>query len=440
MADPVEQPAVLPEREGHGLAFRLLLVAVLGAGVGVVTWAFIRGVHELQHLLWVSLPGAVPLLDDNPWLTTITLCTVGGVLVGLLHVHKPLPTGLAESLAEIEDEPGTISGPPGSPAGAVAATTPLMPATLVALASLTFGASLGPEAPVVVIVVGLVKRIGRVLSESGLQRVSVAAALGAVFLGPLGSAALVEETDPDAPGASSRGERMATVLVGALAGALSFRVLPSSGGIEPYTFPDLGPSTGPGPYAWAIAAGLLGALIGLGVRWTNPRVAGVMAARMPSVLVRATVAGLVMGLMGAVAPLVMFNGMHQTQQLLDNLAGYSALTLAALAVWKVLATAVVLGGRFMGGEVFPAIFSGIALALALTPLGAPVGVVAAAGAAGACAASLGRPIVAVLLLMLFFRAELVIALAVGAVVAAVLAAILEHARGTGAQEPAVISS
>ena len=438
-AAPGESATAGPDRppsEGDSFLWRLVLVALLGAAVGAVTWVFLRAVHDLEHLVWIDLPEAVPLLGDNPRLTTVLLCTLGGVLVGLVHMHRPLPTGLDESLEEIEGEPGDLANPDAAPLSVVTARTPLMPAALVAAASLAFGASLGPEAPLVVIIVGLVKRIGQILHRSGLEEVSAAAALGGLFLGSLGPAVLMAEVGRDEPSGARRSQRMAVVLLGSMAGALTFRVLPAPGGIQPYVFPDIGATSGVGAYGWAMAAGLLGAMAGGALRRMNHPIAAMMATAMPSVLVRASVAGLVMGLMGAVAPLVLFNGMDEAQELIDNLPQYTAAYLLLLGGWKLLATSVVLGGRFMGGEVFPAIFAGISMALALTVLGAPTGAVAAAGAAGACTAALGRPVVSFLLLLLFFRADLIIFLAVGTVVAATVGAVLQGGAARDDSAPA----
>jgi H+/Cl- antiporter ClcA len=77
----------------------------------------------------------------------------------------------------------------------------LLPVMIVVIAGLTFGASLGPEAPLIVLIAGLASASRPALRRSfaraaapDLDMVAVTASLGA-FFGPLGGAALALEDE-----------------------------------------------------------------------------------------------------------------------------------------------------------------------------------------------------------------------------------------------------
>ena len=59
----------------------LALVALLGLITALVTFAFVALVHQGTHLLWEE---AALALNMDPRLFTILVCTLGGLLVGLL--------------------------------------------------------------------------------------------------------------------------------------------------------------------------------------------------------------------------------------------------------------------------------------------------------------------------------------------------------------------
>ena len=91
-----------------------------------------------------------------------------------------------------------------------------------------------------------------------------------------------------------------------------------------------------------------------------------------------------------------------------------------------LATLACLGTGWFGGQIFPATFTGMAAALAVTSIwdSAPVAAVVAAGAGAAASAVLRRPFATVLVLLLFFPLGAALALAVGAGVGALALALL----------------
>lgn len=59
----------------------MVLVVLLGSISAIVTFAFVALVHQGTQLLWRQTPLA---LGIDPRLFTVLVCTVGGLLVGLL--------------------------------------------------------------------------------------------------------------------------------------------------------------------------------------------------------------------------------------------------------------------------------------------------------------------------------------------------------------------
>jgi H+/Cl- antiporter ClcA len=147
--------------------------------------------------------------------------------------------------------------------------------------------------------------------------------------------------------------------------------------------------------------------------------------------------GLVLGVCGAVAPLALFSGQHEGQQLLDQAAQRTAWSLLGLVALKLVATLACLTTGWFGGQIFPAVFAGMAAALIVVALfpSAPVGPVAAAGAGAAATAVLRRPLASVLMMLFFFPPTAVLALTAGAGVAMLAVQLL----GDRAPEPAPLS-
>jgi H+/Cl- antiporter ClcA len=119
---------------------------------------------------------------------------------------------------------------------------------------------------------------------------------------------------------------------------------------------------------YAVLLGLVGGLLGLlfiGMfrllrRWS---------ARLSSRPVGLTMlAGLVLGLIGALYPVLLFSGDEQIQTIIDDAVGLGFMMLMAMALLKVLLTVVCLSLGWSGGYIFPSFFIGTAMGLAVHQL------------------------------------------------------------------------
>jgi len=128
--------------------------------------------------------------------------------------------------------------------------------------------------------------------------------------------------------------------------------------------------------------------------------------------------GIALGIVGAITPLELFSGHHETQQLIDEAGSRGSGSLLALALVKVLLLVVLLACGYFGGQIFPMGFAGGALALAIGQMlgfDSTITLVAAGFVAGS-AVGVRRPVFTLLLMILFFPSGVwpAMALATGA--------------------------
>jgi chloride channel protein, CIC family len=186
---------------------RLVAVgALIGIPAALVAALFLAFVHDLEHWLWDDLPHELGL-SSPPWYLVIGLPVVGACVV--LAARRLLP--------------GDGGHPPleGIGGGAV----PVSHAAGIALAAigtLSFGAVLGPEAPLIAlgaVVGGVVTLVART-DENGRAVLSTAgsfSAISALFGGPVvGGMMLVES-------GLAMGKRLLAILVpGFVAAAIGY--------------------------------------------------------------------------------------------------------------------------------------------------------------------------------------------------------------------------
>ncbi|MFD8546539.1 chloride channel protein [Streptomyces sp. NPDC059649] len=340
----------------HGYARVLLTAALIGFPVCLVAFGFLAAVHALEPLLYDDLPHALGLAGTPLW-WPLPMLAVAGLLTGLAIRHLPGNGGHepAEGLA--------LGGPP--------ALSALPGVALASLASLAFGAVLGPEAPLIALGGGLAAAAGR-LTRRGTDARTVAAvgaagsfaAISALLGSPLVGAFLLMEVSGVA------GPMLGMMLVpGLLAsgiGALVFTGLGDWTGLGTYSLtlhdvPRAAEPTAP-EFGWALVIGVAAAVAGTGVR----RFALFLKGRVARHRVPATVLmGLVVGALavgfsaatGKPAQELLFSGQSALGTLFHDSAGYSVAALLLLLLGKGLAYCASLSA-FRGGPIFPALFLG----------------------------------------------------------------------------------
>lgn len=387
-------------------SYLLLLVfgAIVGVPVAAAAFVFLKLVAEAQEYLFDTLPGELGF-DSQPSWWPIPLLALSGLLVALTIRYLP----------------GTAGHKPAEGLKTSGAVHPIeLPGiVLAAFATLSLGVVLGPEAPLIalgsgmgVLAVHLVKRDAPELASVVIGAAGSFAAISTLLGSPLAGAFLLMEAG--GLGGAMMGVVLVPGLLAAGVGSLIYVGLGNWTGFGTFSLavPDIPPVGSPdgAEFLWAIAIGVIAAILGACIR----RLALVLQAiveRRP--IVYLPIAGVAIGVLALVfvettdrsSSFVLFSGQDQLSPLIEDAAGWTAGALLLLALCKGLAYAAALSG-FRGGPVFPGMFIGAVLGIALSHLpGLPMIAGAAMGIGAMTVAMLGLPLVAVLLVMLFFQVD-----------------------------------
>ena len=394
----------------------MILVALMGLISAVVTFVFMIFVHQGTQVVWEQTAQALGL---NPPLFTILVCTLGGLVVGLLVRHFGDHTGI---FAEVMREFGKTGRFDYRNAPGI---------VLTAFVSLISGASLGPEAPLADACGGIGTMISdrlkldaqetRTMGFSG-----VSGMLAAFITQPLGGAVLGMESAQGGSG-DTRKDYFWVLFPSLLASAVStvVFVLLSGAFFETlYQFPDYAPRLV--DLLFAVPLGLLGGVIGVLFMLSLKRLQQLFLPMKKSLVLRGLLGGLGMGIIGALLPLTLFSGEAETAELIEGAAEIGVVMLIVLGLVKLFATSLLLATGWKGGYIFPIMFASVALGMAMDLLfpGIPVAVCVAATMAGALVAALRAPLYAALFTLVLVQKETASVIAVAVVVSALLTALL----------------
>ena len=226
-------PEAAPQLEGKAYLRLVALGAAIGIPAAFVAATFLAFVHDLEHWLWHDLPDALGY-SSPPWYLVVFLPVAGACVVVLARLLLPGDGGHSP----LQGLGGGVT--PVSHAAGIA---------LAAIGTLSFGAVLGPEAPLIALgsVVGLTvtyfARVGE-RERTVLGTAGSFAAISALFGGPIVGGMLMVE------GGLSMGAVLLPVLlpgfVAAAVGYVIFIGLGNWGGLEAQALavPNLPPYNG----------------------------------------------------------------------------------------------------------------------------------------------------------------------------------------------------
>lgn len=426
MPDP---RALLRSRSYVGL---LVVAAIIGVPVSAVAYGFLALVDYLQKEIFTHLPHGLGLATEPAW-WPLPVLAVGGLIAA----------------AAIRYLPGR-GGP--SPAGGFTMHKAPQPAQLpgvilAALATLIFGAVLGPEMPLILLGGGLAllllrlaKRDAPEQAQSVLAAAGSFAAISTLMGSPIVGAFLLMEAS--GLGGPMLGVVLVPGLLAAGVGTLVFVGLDAWTGLGTFSLaiPGLPHFSRPdvAEFGWAVVIGAIAPFIGWGISWLGRRVHA-YADRQPLLLLPLAglaVAGLAIGYAEATgkgSDDVLFSGQSALGPLIQNSATYTVGALLLLMLCKALAYGISLGS-FRGGPIFPALFIGAAGGIAMSHLpGLPLVPAVAMGLGAMSVVMLTLPLTSVLLatLLLFSDGLAVTPLVIVAVVVAyVVAARIAPAQDT----------
>lgn len=393
---------LVPVLVSRGYRALLAVSALIGVPIALIAYGFLALVHGLEHVVWESLPSALGMSEPSWWYAVLALTLAGagvGVVIrrlpgtgGHIPVHglgggQPLPAEL----------PGIIAA---------------------AIVSLSLGAVVGPEAPLVAIGAGAVvvalrrsKLAERTDAVSLLAIAGSSAAIATIFGNPVVGAVLMLEV------VGFAGAEVLLVLLPAVmaagVGSLVFTGLGTWTGFHAPTLTIPGLPTGDldlGDLLWTVPVAMLVALAAQATRRIGLRVANAAAHRTVAVT---TAVGVVVGVSAAAYALltdrpvsdVLFSGETALEELVANPSQWATGTLLALVAFKAIAYSVSIGA-FRGGPTFPALFLGAAAGIllgALPGFGVTAGI--AVGMTAATAAVLRLPITSIVLVTLLLGSQ-----------------------------------
>jgi H+/Cl- antiporter ClcA len=405
----------------------LVLAALLGIPISAVAYGFLALVSKIQSYLFDDLPHDLFTNQVPAWwpIPFVALC---GLLTASTIRYLPGNCGHSPAFGF-----KTGGGPP--------VDRELPGIILAALTTLSLGAVLGPEAPLIAIGGGLAALTLRLLkSDAPPMALTIMASAGSfaaisTLLGsPILGAFLIMEA------AGIGGVMLSLVaLPGLLAsgmGALVFVGLDSWTGLGTFSLalPSVPAAVDPtvATMAWALVIGVIGALLGWLVRSLGLVLRPVV--HLNRVLVT-TSFGAVIGVAAMTYQLVsghsftqvLFSGQDALPELVEHATDYSVGALVLLAACKMLAYGLSLSA-FRGGPVFPAMFVGATMGIALSGLpGMSMAPAIAAGIGAMCTAMLRLPLTSTLLATLLLGSDgisvtpqVVVAVAVAFVITMVL--------------------
>jgi H+/Cl- antiporter ClcA len=344
----------------------LVLAGLIGAPVSVIAYFFLKLVGSLQHWIFTSLPKEVGFAGTPAW-WSLPVLAIAGLLVG----------------ATIQYLPGEAGHKPaeGFKAGGAPTAVELPGVILASLATLSLGVVLGPEAPLIAIggglgalAVHLVKKDAPPMAGVVIASAGSFAAISALLGSPILGAFLLMEA------AGIGGPVLGLILVpGLLAagiGSLVFVGLDSLTGFGTFSLaiPGLPPFSHPTGvmFLWAIAFGLLAALLGTAIRLLGlvlqPLVERRLVLLMPLVgLGVAAFAIIFTEGTGHGVSEVLFSGQDSLPGLVLHPSAWTVGALLALIACKSVAYGLSLSS-FRGGPVFPSLFIGGAIGVAASHL------------------------------------------------------------------------
>lgn len=405
----------------------LVLAAVLGVPISILAYGFLALVAAIQRFVFVGLPsqvlgGPAPAWWPVPWLV---LC---GLLTAMTIRYLPGTGGHSPAFGF-----KTGGGPPSG--------RELVGIVLAALTTLSLGAALGPEGPLIAIggglgalAVHLVKKDAPPMALTIMASAGSFAAISTLLGSPVLGAFLIMEA------AGIGGMTLSLValpgLIASGVGALVFVGLDGWTGLGSFSLalPVVPPAMAPtlASMGWAVLMGAVAALLGWLIRWVALSLRPVV--HLNRLLVTSAL-GLLIGLTAMIYQLVsgnsftqvLFSGQDGLPQLVEHAADYPLAVLVLLIACKTLVYGLSLSA-FRGGPVFPSMFIGAAIGIAASALpGMDLAAAIGMGMGAMCAAMLRLPLTSTLLATLLLGVDgvavtpqVVVAVAVAFVITNVL--------------------
>ena len=398
----------------------ILFAFLLGAFAGTVIWLFLKAVGLISGLLWDKLPEIIHFKGY-----AVLLCAAGGLIIGIFRkFFGDYPEELPVVMGKIKKD-GHYD------------YSNMLVMLVAAFLPLVFAASIGPEAGLTGVIVGLCYWVGDNLKyakthEKEYSEIGEAVTLSVLFHAPLFGIFSVEEenANEDVSGVKLPGiTKLLLYAAATLGGLLVYYVLNTYLGVAMSGFPSFdevsfGMKDCFGGILYVLAGILMAFLFDM-----LEHLLGKLSGLIPKIVCE-TVCGVVLGTVITFFPIVAFSGEEQMGELAQTFTSFAPLVLMAIALLKLFLTAFCIRMGMKGGHFFPLIYScvcmGFALGILLFGYDFPHLVFAAGMVTAACLGTqMKKPLAAAVLCLLCFPFKLLFFMFVAAAAGANLKKQLE---------------
>ena len=391
----------------------IVFCAFTGVVIAAISWSFLKLMGFGIEFLWSFLPDTL----NFPFYTLI-VCTVGGLIIGLYQRKLgPYPEELETVLKKVKRDK-------------FYPYNNVLFVCLAALLPLIFGGSIGPEAGLTGVIVGLCYWAGKHMKYAKnkipeLMQMGISSTLGVIFGAPLfGLVAPIEEgIDRDKDVVIPRWSKIISNVISIATSLLTFWVLTAlfGGGLGMPRI-DAADITNR-ERLWAIPIALIGIALGYLYLCCNKFTKfsfGKIQSKF-GIVPSTTLGGLLLGISGTFLPMTMFSGEEAMGEMPTLYSEFAPWLLIATGLIKILLTNVCLSSGWRGGHFFPVIFCGVSVGYAvslLTGLNAAfcLGVVTAA----LLGVTMRKPIAVSLLLMLCFNVNVIVWVLIAALIGSIV--------------------
>ena len=375
-------------------AYPKIWIVILLAIVAIVFTILWLGIYSfLNNAIWNN-----SFVTSNKWTIPVGVLFFS-LLVGLAQKYLRAPTVI---------DGGAMAAMKGGGAEKTDYTT-FPGALLTSFCSLLSGASVGPEGALGALVQDITAWISEKLkvpeeSKLGLSLAALASAYNGIIGSPLFTGVLATEFQI---GGKELG--LAFLAWNLLAGVIGYFFFTLLGlPVFAKAIPFTPISTLKPEYAlYAILLGLVGALLTLLIAMSFQAFGRVMGRFGNRVILRTMVAAVVIAIVVYFFPQLMFDGYAQVKPIIQNPAAYGVALLLLFALLKILLLGLSFKSGYLGGPVFPTLFSCTMVAMALSLLfpAIPVSILVLCIEAAAVSLLLNAPLAAILLVAVVGTAD-----------------------------------
>ncbi|BCQ41712.1 hypothetical protein ERHA54_43150 [Erwinia rhapontici] len=380
----------------HALNWTSILVAIpVGLVASLVTLGFREAINLIDGLVFNGQTDITQAMRVYPWYCWPLIVGAGGLIAGFLLRYA---TAIEQKQTVRTDYLEVIN----AQLDAVPTRTSLFRG-LSSLASISSGASIGREGPMVQLSALAGSLMGRwwfkslPLKNSDVVAMAAAAGLASVYHAPLASAIFVAEI---AFGISAM-QRLIPLIIASGVAVLTMWSLGHRSAMYPFSHSQF--DLTPGSIALTVAIGLLAGLLGWGMLWLIGQSKRCFAP-IRSLPLRLGLGGLLVGALAIGSTQILGNGYEVIVRIMAG--DFLLPMLLALLLLKMLATAISVGSNAVGGLFTPALLIGALMgemvALLATAAGLPVGnaeVFAAVGMGAVLASVSQAPLMAMLMVL-----------------------------------------